>query len=189
MGEIVSSPCVGKLGDRINDCDTVNLGGGKIVSVKDKVACTPSAHPPPLGDSGYVGQGSVVPCGSKPIASQGNVDPAPWMVSEEIPSRTGQPPQTLARAQLGDVFKTPLTSVSKRLGSGRLTPGAYSALRGVLQDHKEVSDEEKMHLMLKSLMDNDPSFKGSLGSCRSGRSQRTERSEKSSRSCKGRDLQ
>ena len=33
LGEIVPSPSVGKLGDRNIDCDSVNLGGGNIVSV------------------------------------------------------------------------------------------------------------------------------------------------------------
>ena len=60
-----------------------------------------------------------------------------------------------------------------------MTPGAYSALRGVLNDHKDVSDDEKLHLMLQTLIDTDPTFKGSLRSSKSGRSQATERSEKS----------
>ena len=39
-----------------------------------------------------------------------------------------------------------------------------------------------MHLMLQSLIDSDPSFKGSLSSCRSGRSGRSEGTEKSRKS-------
>ena len=85
--------------------------------------------PPQVGDSGYVGQGSVHPCGRNSQASKGNVDPAPWMVAGEIPSRTGQPPQTLTHTEVGDEFKTPtsgVSRVSRKSGSFRLIPGVYS---------------------------------------------------------------
>ena len=92
LGEMVPSPFVYESGDRSNIDNvsnlSVKLGDGNISSSKDQFACNPSATPLPIGDSGYVGQGSVVPCGVKPIASKGNVDPAPWMVAGEIPSHT-----------------------------------------------------------------------------------------------------
>ena len=156
-----------------------NLGDG--INVKDNFACPPSDNPSQLGESGIVGQGPVVPCGLKPLASQGSLDPAPLMVAGELPSHTGQPPQALATPKLGELFKTPCTARSK-LGSARLTPGVYSTLRAVLEEHEDATKEEKMHLMLQSLIDSDPSFKGSLSSCRSGRSGRSEGTEKSRKS-------
>ena len=141
----------------------------------------PSAKPLQLGDSGYVGQGPVVPCGLKPLASQGSLDPAPLMVPGELPTYTGQPPQALATPKLGQSFKTPST-VRSKAGSARLTPGAYRTLRAVLEEHEDATREEKMHLMLQSLMDSDSSFKGSLSSCRSARSGRSEATCKSRKS-------
>ena len=95
----------------------------------------------------------------------------------------GQPPQALTDNKLGEGFKTPSVSEvsrsSRRSGSFRLTPGAYSALRGVLEDHRLASGEVRMRAMYQSLKDNDPTFTGSLSrSARTGRS----RSVTSSRS-------
>ena len=188
IGELVPSPVVAKPEDRLGfakplerlgSVDVVsNLGGGNVLGNKDiSVACSPSVPPPQAKFSGDLGQGSGVPCGSKTIALSGNVDPVPWMVSEEIPAHMGQPPQALPRPDLG-AFKTPASSASfrsrKSSGSARLTPGAYSALRGVLEDHKEATDDEKLHLMLQKLIETDPTFKGSLRSSRSSRSQATD---------------
>ena len=60
IGEPVPSPFVGKpdvrLGASGSNLVSVNLGGG-IDIVSDKiVACSPSALPPTVGDSGYLGQ-------------------------------------------------------------------------------------------------------------------------------------
>ena len=97
---------------------------------------------------------------------------APLTVAGELPTHTGQPPQALATPKLGKSFKTPST-VRSKTGSARLTPGAYRTLRAVLEEHEDATREEKMHLMLQSLMDSDSSFKGSLSSCRSVRSSRS----------------
>ena len=93
IGEVVPSPFVVPADRNVNvniDVNNANVGEGNIVS--NKIACTPSATPLPIGDSGYVGQGSVVPSGLKPIASKGSLDPTPWTVAEELPSHLGQPP-------------------------------------------------------------------------------------------------
>ena len=60
----------------------------------------------------------------------------------------------------------------------------YNSLKGVLEEHKEASDQDKMHLMLKALMDKDPAFSGSVRSSRSRRSRsaRSDRTERSGRS-------
>ena len=125
----------------------------------------------------------MVPCGVFPLASQGSEDPAPLTVAGERPSHTGQPPQALATPKLGDVARTPSTSRSKYSGSQVLTPGAYNALRAVLDEHEDASKEEKMHLMLSKLMSSDASFHGSLTGSRSYRS-RSERTHGSPRSVK-----
>ena len=46
----------------------------------------------------------------------------------------------------------------------------YNSLKGVLEEHKEATDQEKMHLMLKAVMEKDPTFSGSVRSSRSRRS-------------------
>ena len=55
-----------------------------------------------------------------------------------------------------------------------------------MDEHEDATREEKMHLMLQSLMDSDSSFKGSLSASRSVRSDRSEATCKSRKS-KGRE--
>ena len=86
-------------------------------------------------------------------------------------------------SQIGEGFRTPSVSEASRSsfrsGSFKLTPAAYSVLRGVLEDHKFASEEDRIRAMSRSLREIDPSFTGSLSrSVRSGRS----RSVASSRS-------
>ena len=180
LGEIVSSYFVDQLGNK-------NLGDGNVnINIDDRfsdISCSPSANPPPLGTA-QLGLGSVVPCGSK-LASLGNVDPAPSLmkVAEENPTHTGQPPQALTETKLGEGFRTPSVSEASRSsfrsGSFKLTPAAYNVLRGVLEEHKFASEEDRICAMSRSLRDIDPTFTGSLSrSVRSGRS----RSVASSRS-------
>ena len=169
LGEIVSTYFVDQLGNK-------NFGDGNVnINIDDRfsdISCSPSANPPPLGTA-QLGLGSVVPCGSN-LASLGNVDPAPLMVAGENPTHTGQPPQTLTPREIAEGFKTPSVSgmsrTSRRSSISKLTPEAYSVLRGVLNDHKLASDEELMNIMFKTLREKDKSFSGSLSSSRSVRS-------------------
>ena len=72
MGEIVSSYFAEQLDSKIK----LNVGDGNFNIDADRfsdISCSPSANPPPLGNSAQLGLGSVVPCGSK-LASLGNVD-------------------------------------------------------------------------------------------------------------------
>ena len=172
-----------KLGDGkisvIDNVDNVNV-------VSQDLSNVHSASPRPcLGDLGQLGQGSVVPCGVYPLASKGSKDPAPLTVAGERPSHTGQPPQTLATPELGNVERTPSTNYDLSRYSGRqlLTPGAYNTLKRVLDEHEDATKEEKMHLMLSELMSFDSSFKGSLSRSRScARSDRTKGSSRSGKS-------
>ena len=167
LGEIVSG-YFDSLGNK-------NLGDGNIDCTDrfSDISCSPSANPPPVG-SDKLGLGSVVSCGSNLLASLGNVDPAPLMVAGENPTHTSQPPQTLTPQEIEEGFRTPSVSgmsrASRRSSVSKLTPEAYSVLRGVLNDHKLASDEELMHLMFKTLREKDKSFSGSLSSSRSVRS-------------------
>ena len=133
----------------------------------------PVPTPPPVG-SDKLGLGSVVSCGSNLLASLGDVEPAPLMVAGENPTHTSQPPQTLTPQEIEEGFRTPSVSgrsrASRRSSVSKLTPEAYSVLRGVLNDHKLASDEELMNIMFKTLRDRDRSFTGSLSSSRSVRS-------------------
>ena len=139
----------------------------------------PQCKPPTVGVLEQLGQGPVVPCGDNSLALKGSLDPRPLMVAGEPPSHTGQPPQALTTPHSGDVGRTPATARSVRSGSLKLTPGAYSTLMAVLDDHEEESREAKMHRMLQALMDADPKFKGSLGG--SGRSEKSFKTAGSSR--------
>ena len=161
--------------------DNVNklIDSGVGNSNKDLIACTPSVNPPAVGVLDQLGQGPVVPCGDNSLALKGSLDPRPLMVAGEPPSHTGQPPQALTTPHSGDVGRTPATARSVRSGSLKLTPGAYSTLMAVLDDHEEESREDKMHRMLQTLMDNDPKFKGSLRG--SGRSEKSVKTAGSSR--------
>ena len=185
-GETVSFPLVPK--DSVRT-DIIGEGNFKLDSSVSADFVAPSAVSLPgrIDDSGYVGHSSAVPHRIQSLAAQGNEDPEPLKVLGENPSCVGQPPLKMTDEEIGQEYTTPSTSV----GSGRsrsnfiLTPTVYNTMKGVLDEHKEASDKEKMRLMLDALMDVDPSFSGrssSSGKSRKSRSSvRTQRSSSSVR--------
>ena len=173
-----------------DNCNFKNGGGMNLnIDLANVNSNVPSVVNPPsqvIGDSGYLGQVSAVPHSGISVASKGKEDPGPLMVPGDNPRCVGQPPQTLTVKDVGQEFSTPSTSgTSVRTSSSFvLTVSMYNSLKGVLDEHKEASDQDKMHLMLKAVMDKDPAFSGSRKSGRSHRSRsvRSDRTEGSRRS-------